>query len=375
MTIIIVSFPSFGGSGAVATELGIKLAERGHDIHFISYDLPFRLTEEAWRKNIILHTVEPVEHPVLINSPVYTLSLSNKIAEVARRYKADIIHTHYAVPHAASAYFAKVMPGTDAKLINTFHGTDVSQLSQNLNLKELMSHSLNQFDALTAVAQALGSSAEHAYSLKKPVETIYNWVETQPYDQKQAIELRELFSANGEKIITHISNFREVKRIEDVIKIYLKISKRLPVKLLLIGDGPEQRVAHRLISKHRLMNHVHMLGLQSNISRILSISDLFLLPSSSEAFSLAALEALSFGVPVIATEVGGMPEMIEHGKHGYLAKVGDIDGMAGYGIKILSSPEHHQELSKAAAKRAASEYSADRIITQYEELYKRVISA
>lgn len=376
MKIAIVCFPTIGGSGSVATELGLELAKKGHQIHFISNDVLFRL-DDVFQKNITFHLVEDVDHPLFDDSSVYVLSLANKIAEVCRRYDIDIIHTHYAVPHAAAAVMARMMPGTKAKVVNTFHGTDVSQLSTNLNLKEIMSFSVNQSDGLSAVADALSKHARDNYNIdeSKKIDVIYNWVEPEKYPAAQAKELRELFANNKEKLITHISNFREVKRIQDVIAIYRGISKKVNSKLLLIGDGPEQRVAHRLITKHKLLNKVHILGLQTNVTRILSISDLFLLPSSSEAFSLAALEAMSFGVPVIATRVGGMPEMIDNGQTGYLADVADVATMTEQGIEVLTNEKLHLQMGKAAAEKVKKEYNAKKIVKEYEKLYKEVLRA
>ncbi|HSX48507.1 MAG TPA: N-acetyl-alpha-D-glucosaminyl L-malate synthase BshA [Candidatus Nanoarchaeia archaeon] len=374
LKIAIVCFPTYGGSGAVATDLGIELAKRGHEVHFIANDVLFRL-DSAWQKNITFHLVEEPDHPVLDGSSVYVLALANKIAEVCRRYDIDIISTHYSIPHAAAAALARDMPGTKAKVVNTFHGTDVTQLSENLNLKELMRYSLNKCDGLTAVAHSLSRHAEESYSLDKAPKVIHNWIEKQEYPAAQAKELRDLFANRNEKIITHISNFREVKRIQDVMAIFLGIRKKVKVKLLLIGDGPEQRIAHRLITKHRLINEVHVLGLQTNVSRILSISDLFLLPSSSEAFSLAALEAMSFGVPVVATNVGGMPEMIEHGESGFLSEVGDTKSMIEHGIKLLTDQDLHDKVSANSERRVAKEFNAKLAIKQYEDYFEEVLNA
>lgn len=376
LKIAIVCWPTLGGSGAVATELGLELAKRGHQIHFIAHDALFRL-DDGFQKNVTFHTVEDVDHPLFDDASVYVLSLTNKIAEVCRRYNIDIVHTHYAVPHAAAAVLAKSMPGTKAKIVNTFHGTDVSMLASNLNLKEVMAHTVRQCDGLTAVARVLADAARENFTLSKnrEIRVIYNWVNKQDYPTAQAKELRDLFGNNKEKIITHMSNFREVKRIQDVIGIFRSINKTVPSKLLLIGDGPEQRMAHRLISKHKLINKVHVLGLQTNIGRVLSISDLFLLPSSSEAFSLAALEAMSYGVPVVSTNIGGMPEMIQHGVNGFLADVGDIENMAKYGREVLTNKDLHAKISRQARKTTESLYSARKIVPEYEQYYYEILQA
>lgn len=375
LNIAIVCFPTLGGSGAVATRLGIELAARGHQVHFISHDILFGLSDE-FHKNVTFHLVENVEHPLFEKSSIYVLSLSNKIAEVCRRYNIDIVHTHYAVPHAIAAVIARGIPGTKAKVINTFHGTDISAFSSNLNIKEVLSNAIRQCDGLTAVAQDLVRQSKDNDLLGKgqEVRVIYNWVKTEKYPLNQAKELRDLFAHNNEKIITHISNFREVKRIQDVIQIYRGISKVVDAKLLLIGDGPEQRLAHRLISKYQLMNKVHILGLQTNVNRILSISDLFLLPSQSEAFSLAALEAMSFGVPVIATNVGGMSEMIEDGESGFIAEVNDVRAMIKKGINVLSDPELHSKIKKKAMDKVTTQYRPELMISKYEEFYYEILA-
>lgn len=376
LKIAIVCWPTLGGSGAVATELGLELAQRGHQIHFIAHDALFRL-DDVFQKNVTFHIVEDVDHPLFDDASVYVLSLTNKIAEVCRRYDIDIVHTHFAVPHAAAAVLAKAMPGTKAKIINTFHGTDVNSLASNLNLKEVMSHSIKQCDGLTAVAGVLADAAQENFGLSddQDIKVIYNWVKKQDYPTAQAKELRELFGANKEKIITHMSNFREVKRIQDVIAIFRSINKTVPSKLLLIGDGPEQRMAHRLISKYKLINKVHVLGLQTNIGRVLSISDLFLLPSSSEAFSLAALEAMSHGVPVVATNIGGMPEMIQHGENGFLADVGDVASMGKFGQNVLEDKDLHEKISKKARKSTEALYNAKKIVPEYEQYYHEILKA
>ncbi len=375
LKIAIVCFPTLGGSGTVATELGLELADRGHQVHFISHDILFRLNNE-FHKNVTFHIVENVEHMLFENASIYVLSLANKIAEVCRRYDIDIIHTHYAVPHAIAAVLARNIPGTKAKVINTFHGTDINTFSTNLNIKEVVIYGVDQCDGLTAVAKALAAKAVDNNVVKddQEIKVIYNWVKIEKYPSNQAKELRDLFAHDNQKIITHISNFREVKRIQDVIEIFRGIDQKVSSKLLLIGDGPEQRLAHRLISKYQLMNKVHFLGLQTNINRILSISDLFLLPSRSEAFSLAALEAMSFGVPVVSTNVGGMSEMIEDGKTGFLAEVGDIESMVKKGVSVLSDPALHAQIKHNTIHKIKTKYNPELIVPQYEEYYYEVLA-
>jgi N-acetyl-alpha-D-glucosaminyl L-malate synthase BshA len=375
LKIIIVCFPTLGGSGAVATNLGQELANRGHQVHFIAHDVLFNLNKD-FNKNITFHLVENIEHPLFENASIYLLSLANKIAEVCRRYNIDIINTHFAIPHAAAAIMAKNIPGTKAKVINTFHGSDINLFSTNLAIREIVAQSVKQCDGLTSVASALAKQARKNRVVDKSqdIKIIYNWVKQDKYPAQKAKELRELFTQNDEKIITHVSNFREVKRIQDVIETFKGINKVVKSKLLLIGDGPEQRIAHRLIAKYKLINHVHVLGMQTNVLRILSISDLFLLPSKSEAFSLAALEAMISGVPVITTNVGGMPEMIQDGKTGFLADVGDVKTMVSKGIDVLTDTELHKRITDKAYEKATNEYNADVLVKQYEEYYHEVLT-
>lgn len=359
----------------MATALGLELARRGHQVHFIAYDMLFRLNG-SFHRNITFHLVEDVEHQLFEDGSVYVLSLANKIAEVCRRYDIDIVNTHYTVPHAVAAIMARRMPGTKAKIINTFHGTDVTTFSHNLSIREVVTDAVRQCDGLTAVSRALATQVINNYQLdnSKEVVVTYNWVRLGKYPLHRAKELRDLFARDDEKIISHISNFREVKRIQDVIEIYRGIDESVSSKLLLIGDGPEQRVAHRLISKYQLMNKVHILGMQTNVNRILSISDLFLLPSQSEAFSLAALEAMSFGVPVIATNVGGMPEMIKDGISGFIADVGDVASMVNKGINVLSNRELHDKIRHNAANKIRTEYNPKLMVDKYEEYYYEVLA-
>lgn len=375
LKIIIVCFPSLGGSGAVATELGIMLAKRGHKIHFISHDNLFKLRNE-FNKNITIHIVKNVEHQLFESASIYFLSLANKIAEVSRRYEIDIIHSHFSLPHAVAAVLARNMPGTNAKVINTFHGTDVSVFSEDLNIKEILSFSIKNCDGLTAVAKNLAKQAKKKFFLDKnqKIKVIYNFPNPQDHYINNQSELRELFCPNNEKVITHISNFREVKRIHDVIEVFRRINDVVDSKLILIGDGPEQRIAHRLITKYNLISKVHVLGVQANVYRILSISDIFLLPSQKEGLSLAALEAMSMGVPVISTFVGGMPEMIQDGYTGFISKVGDVRDMSEKSIKLLTDPEMQKEMKQNILNKLISSFNADNIVTQYEKYYYEVLA-
>jgi len=375
LNIAIVCFPTIGGSGAVATALGLELAKRGHNIHFIAHEMLFKLRDEA-ADNVTFHLVEDVKHQLFEDAPIYVMSLANKIAEVSRRYNIDIIHSHYSLPHAMAAVIARDMPGTKAKVINTFHGTDVNVFATDFFVKEVLGYSVNKCDGLTSVAKALAVKARKSFKIPndKKIEVIYNWVTPVHYPGSKAKELKGMFAPNDEKIICHISNFRPVKRISDVIEIFRGIDKHVNSKLILVGDGPEQRIAHRLITKYNLLNKVHIMGIQTNVFRMLAISDLFLLPSQSEAFSVAALEAMCLGIPVISSKVGGMSEMIAEGKTGYLAKVGDIKTMVKKGIEILSNSELHKEMKKNTIEKVQNNYTAEIAVQAYEKYYYEVLS-
>lgn len=373
MNIAIVCYATSGGSGVVATELGMQLAKRGHKIHFISSEVPFRLIG-PWKKNIYYHEVDTFDYP-LFEEPPYDLALATKIYQVVTQNNIDVIHSHYAVPYSVSAYLAQQMALANKQnvgTITTLHGTDVSIVGDEPTLRDVVAFALSKSDVVTSVSQAMASEAEDKYSLNKKVQVIYNFVNIQP-PAKTPEDLKDVFGANDSNIITHISNFRQVKRIEDVIRVFNKINKKVDSKLLLIGDGPEQRAAHKLAVKLNVSNKIHFLGLQSSIEKLLAISDLFLLPSEKENFSLSALEAMSCGVPVIATRVGGMAEMIDNGKDGYLFDVGDIDGMAEAGIKLLDDKDSYKKISAAAQKKAKEGFSPEIIVPQYEKLYESVI--
>lgn len=373
MNIAIVCYATSGGSGVVATELGMQLAKRGHKTHFISSEVPFRLIG-PWKKNIYYHEVDTFDYP-LFEEPPYDLALATKIYQVVAQNNIDVIHSHYAVPHSVSAYLAQQMALANKQnvgTITTLHGTDVSIVGDEPTLRDVIAFALSKSDVVTSVSQAMATEAEGKYGLNKKVQVIYNFVNIQP-PAKTPEDLKDVFGANDSNIITHISNFRQVKRIEDVIRVFNKINKKVDSKLLLIGDGPEQRAAHKLAVKLNVSNKIHFLGLQSSIEKLLAISDLFLLPSEKENFSLSALEAMSCGVPVIATQVGGMAEMIDSGKDGYLFDVGDIDGMAEAGIKLLDDKDSYKKISSAAQKKAKEGFSPEIIVPQYEKLYESVI--
>lgn len=374
MKIAIVCYASHGGSGTLATELGIRLASRGHKIHFISVDVPYRLLESPWKKNVYFHEVETIDYPLFVTPP-YDLSLANKIFEVCDHYDIELIHSHYAMPHFPAAYLAQKMmerKGKEIKVVSTFHGTDVYVVGDDPTLKDVVGFSASASDAVTAVSKSLADDAQKAYGLEKPVKVIYNFVTITPPKNQEA-EINSIFAPSGEKILTHMSNFREVKRVQDVIQIFGQVEKKIPSKLLLIGDGPEKTTAYKYAKKLNLLTKIHFLGLQSNVARLLSISDLFLLPSEKESFGLSALEAMACGIPVIASNTCGIPEVVIDGKTGFLSDVGDIKKMGEDCINLLTDQELYGQFSKDAKQFVSDTFATDKIISQYEELYKSLV--
>lgn len=372
-----VCYASHGGSGTLATELGIKLAARGHKIHFISADVPYRLLESSWKKNVYFHEIQPFDYPLFISSP-YDLSLANKIFEIANQYKIDIVHSHYAIPHSPSAYLASSMLkkiNKDIKTITTLHGTDVYLLQDDTTIRDVIEFSLKENNEVTAVSGSLAEDAKNAFRLEKSPKVIYNFVTIRPVKKDPNSELRGIFAPDSGKILTHMSNFREIKRVQDVIQIFALVDKKVPSRLILIGDGPEKNTAYKFAKKLNLLTKIHFLGLQSNIAKLMSISDLFLLPSEKESFGLSALEAMSCGVPVIASNACGIPEVVEDGKTGYLSDIGDIKKMASDAIKLLEDEKLYEEFSRNSEKIVQNRFATDKIIPQYEELYKKVLNS
>lgn len=371
MKIGICCYPSYGGSGVVATELGKHLARRGHDVHFISYDKPFRL--EDYQENVHFHGVDTANYPVFKHPP-YIMALANKMAEVAERENLEIIHAHYAVPHATAVMLANQMVGGRLKTVTTLHGTDVTIMSEEDSLKQVMAYSVNQSDIITAVSDDLARTAEEALAPVKAIQTIHNFINIEEYNRKDHSSIRRcLHIQPEEKVIVHTSNFRPVKRIEDVIRIFDGIQKVIPSKLLLVGDGPDHNKAYDLVEKLGLEKKVEFLGKQSRVVKILSASDLFLLPSEKESFGLAALEAMACEVPVVASRTGGLPEVIDHGKTGWLADVGDVDEMVRGALHILGKEKTHKDYGKNARKRAAECFNADRLVQTYEKMYQSLL--
>ncbi|HKR82694.1 MAG TPA: N-acetyl-alpha-D-glucosaminyl L-malate synthase BshA [Terriglobales bacterium] len=378
MRIGITCYPTYGGSGVVATELGLELAQRGHEIHFISYAQPIRLNRTA--PNIHYHEVEVSRYP-LFEYPPYDLALATRMAEVSEIYDLDLLHVHYAIPHSVSALLARQMLAWGPKhrrlpFVTTLHGTDITLVGQDPSYLPVTRFSIEQSDGVTAISQYLRERTLREFGLKNNIQVIYNFVNTELYCReldKDLTEHRAEYAPKGERILVHVSNFRPVKRVTDVIEIFDRVRQKIPSKLLLMGDGPERSPAERLVVQKGIHEDVIFLGKQEQISEKLAIADVLLLPSQLESFGLAALEAMASEVVPIATRVGGVPEVIEHGVTGFLGEVGDLDGMANFAIEILGDESRLRAMGKACRKWAADHFSAQSIIPKYENFYRRVL--
>lgn len=373
MNIAIVCYPTFGGSGVVATELGISLAKKGHQIHFVTYSQPVRLAH--FNQNIHFHEVYVKEYPLFHYQP-YELALSSKIVEVVKKFKIDIIHAHYAIPHAYAGYMAKQIlksEGIDISIVTTLHGTDITLVGNHPYYKTAVNFSLNASDSVTSVSESLRKDTLNFFEIDKEIEVIPNFIDLKKYKKEPLGTCkRTMIAPLGECIIAHVSNFRKVKRIQDVIQIFAKISQKKPSKLVMAGDGPEREEAEFLVQKLKLSDDVIFLGNYLNISEILCFSDLFLLPSESESFGLAALEAMAMGVPVISSNAGGLPEVNKNGFSGYLSEIGDVESMAQNALSILENKEILTKF-KNQAREQATIFDENKIIPMYEKLYQNVL--
>lgn len=367
MKIGITCYPTYGGSGAVATELGIELAKRGHTIHFVSYGLPFRLNH--YYENIFFHEVEILEYPLFKYLP-YSLSLSAKMAEVIDSEQLDILHVHYAIPHAASAYLAKKISSRSIKYITTLHGTDITIVGNHASFFGITKFSIEQSDGISCVSSYLKEATERIFKVNKPMKVIYNFVDTSRYRRKK-VPASE-FTDKGEKILVHISNFRPVKNVENVVKVFFQVHKKVPSKLLMVGDGPEIGNCRQLVNQLDLKDSVCFMGRQDDVVPLLSQADLFLQPSQSESFGLASLEALSCQVPVIGTSIGGLKEVIEGYGCGYVFDPYDVQGMAEAAIRILSVSGLREKMGRAARKRAL-DFDSNKIVPEYIDFYHQVL--
>ena len=376
MKIGITCYPTYGGSGVVATELGLELAERGHEIHFISYAQPIRLSGP--HPNIHYHEVEVSRYP-LFEYPPYDLALASRMAEVAELYDLDLLHVHYAIPHSVSALLARQMMaakprGRKLPFVTTLHGTDITLVGLDRSYLPITRFSIEQSDGVTAISQYLQERTLREFDIKNNIQVIYNFVNCDVYCRGEKVsESRQEYAPNGERLLVHLSNFRPVKRGTDCVEIFDRVRKQIPSKLLMIGDGPDRSRAEWLAVQKGIHNDVIFLGKQELVQEKLAISDILLLPSELESFGLAALEGMACEVVPIATRVGGIPELIEHGKSGYLAEVGDVETMSRYAIELLSDEIALRTMAKASRAVAQSRFCSSRIIPQYEEFYRRVL--
>jgi len=371
----ITCYPTIGGSGVIATELGKMLAQKGHDVHFITSGLPFRLDASARDlRNIYYHEVEVNQYAVF-RYPPYDLTLASKMAEVAEREKLDILHVHYAMPHAVCAYLAKQMTGGRFKIVTTLHGTDITVLGEDPSLSEMIRFGIEQSDLVTAVSHDLARQTRDMLHTEKPIRTIYNFVDERIYRRQDVPELKaQLGIGTDEKVIIHISNFRRVKRVGDVVRTFAGILKELPAKLLLIGEGPEFPIVRQLVEELGLKPSVLFFGKQENVADLLSISDLVLLMSEKESFGLILLEAASCGVPAIGTRIGGIPEVIKNGETGFLVNVGDYRDAAEKALWLLKNDNLRQKMSRQAVETARSAFHSRHILAEYERCYEDVLN-
>ena len=370
MKIGIVCYPTHGGSGVVASELAIGLAKKGHEIHIVSYATPFRL--RSFYQNIFFHEVGIASYP-LFKYPPYALGLATKIVELVEECNLELIHAHYAVPHAASSYLAKqILNRQRIKTITTLHGTDITLVGSDQSFHRVIKFAIEQSDGVTAVSNYLKQRTIEEFGIQREIRVIYNFVETSPSEQNNNICKKESYAPNGEKILMHASNFRPVKRVGDVVRIFAHVQRQIPSKLILIGDGPERLFVQQLVKELKLSDHVYFLGEQDYTKPLFFCADLFLLPSEQESFGLTALEAMACGVPVIGAETGGLPEVVTHGETGYLLPVGDIKSMAEKSVALLKDLGNYELFKTQASRRAAQFFNAEKIINQYEAFYEEV---
>ncbi len=373
MKIGIVCYPTFGGSGVVATELGIALADKGHEIHFITYKQPVKL--ELLSHHIHFHEVSVPNYPLFQYQP-YELALSSKLVNVVKENHLDLLHVHYAIPHAYAGYMAKKMleeEGIRIPMVTTLHGTDITLVGNHPFYKPAVTFSINKSDAVTSVSQSLKEDTLRLFDVKKEIEVVPNFIDIEKHNLTYSDCQRASMAAESERIITHVSNLRPVKRIMDVIEIFEKIQQKIPAKLIMVGEGPEKEPAERLCIAKGISDKVLFLGNSDEVNKVLSFSDLFLLPSEKESFGLAALEAMASGVPVVSSNSGGLPEVNEEGVSGYLNEIGDIEGMAANALKILADDQTLSKF-KLNARTAASRFETKNVVPLYEALYEKTIA-
>lgn len=375
MKIGITCYPTYGGSGAVATELGIALAERGHEVHFISYKQPFRLP--SFLPRVFFHEVDVGRYP-LFEYPPYDLALAVRMHEVVITHGLDILHVHYAIPHATSAWIAREMlrqAGADIQVITTLHGTDITIVGQDPSFHAITKFSIERSDRITAVSQFLKEETKSAFGcMACEIEVIHNFIDPEVYDRERYGAVLHQTVAPGRKILMHVSNFRPVKRVRDVIRVFAKVSDEIPSALVMVGDGPDRVDAEMEARRLGVAEHVHFLGKIDDVAPLLASADLFLLPSQTESFGLSALEALASGVPVVGTNAGGLVEVVKHGETGALCTVGDVEGMARASIAILGDAERWRAMSDAGITDARTRFSRDEIVGFYERFYRNALA-
>lgn len=372
MKIGIVCYPTFGGSGVIATELGKALAEKGHSIHFITYSQPVRL--DFFSENISYHEVSVANYPLFEYAP-YESALTSKLVDVVKYEKLDILHVHYAIPHASVAWLAKQILATQGifiPVVTTLHGTDITLVGKDMSFEPVVTFAINHSDGVTTVSESLKSDTYANFRIEKEIEVIHNFIDLKRFSKKAKDHFKKAIAPFGEKLIVHTSNFRKVKRVEDVVNVFDKVIKKVPSKLLLIGDGPERPAIEKLCRDLGNCDHVRFLGKQEAIEEILSVCDLFIMPSESESFGLAALEAMACQVPVISSNTGGMPELNIHNQTGFLSNVGDVEDMAKNSIELLSDPDKHARFRKNALAQAKN-FDIHVILPRYEQYYQKVI--
>ncbi len=372
MKIGITCYPTYGGSGVVATELGLELAARGHEVHFISYAVPVRITEASER--IHFHEVEVMNYP-LFDHPPYALALATQMYNVAASEPLDLLHVHYAIPHSVSAYLARAMlRPRRVPFVTTLHGTDITLVGIDRSYLPITRFSIEESNAVTAISEYLRQVTLKEFDVQRPIEMIPNFVNCDVFQPAKDNSRRAEFAPGNEKVLVHLSNFRPVKRVPDVIEIFALVRKEIPAKLLMIGDGPDRATAEWMVHQNGLASAVTFLGKQSQVQGLLNCADLMLLPSDLESFGLAVLEAMACGVPAVCSRVGGVPEVVRDGVEGYLVTPRDTKTMAARALEILTDPGRQERMGKAARERALSQFCSSRIIPLYEKLYERVVA-
>ncbi|MEK9198053.1 N-acetyl-alpha-D-glucosaminyl L-malate synthase BshA [Ureibacillus sp. 179-F W5.1 NHS] len=368
----ITCYPTVGGSGVLATELGKMLAERGHEIHFITSSVPFRLKKIY--PNVFFHEVEVSNYSVFQYSP-YDIALASKMADVIKEEKLDVLHVHYAIPHAVCAVLAREMSGENIGIVTTLHGTDISVLGQDSTMAQAIRYGINKSDIVTAVSNSLKEQTYELIDSTKEIETVYNFVDESVFKPIDSSHLKEQFGIRpDERVMIHVSNFRKIKNLPDIVNVFYKVREQMPAKLLLVGDGPEKQRVMDLVKLSPYKQDVLFLGKQENVAELFGISDLKLLMSEKESFGLVLLEAMACGVPGIGTNIGGIPEVIDHGENGYLVELGDVHQAAQYAIELLQDEEELIKFRQAAINTVQTKFLAKPIIDHYEQLYERLVA-